>query len=85
MVRKIATGRLRPIQFYPTPQKIQRREWESRGAGEMEKRGRCRCEALRSPAEQSEAIPYGMASTIIPANDNYHVPNLGSVLLEAMR
>jgi len=29
----------------------------------------------------SEAIPIGMASTIILSNDNDHVPNLGSILL----
>ena len=44
----------------------------------------CRCEALQSEARQSEAIPSGMASTIIPINDNDYCPNLGSVLLEAM-
>jgi len=41
------------------------------GAGEPESRGippGCRCEALRSLAEQSEAIPIGLASTIIPIN-----------------
>jgi len=30
--------------------------------------GECRCEALQSPAEQSEAIPIGMASTILQTN-----------------
>jgi hypothetical protein len=50
-----------------------RRERESgRVAGESENRERrripkrCRCEALQRPAEQSEAIPNGLASTIIP-------------------
>jgi len=44
----------------------------------------CRCEALRSPEEQSEAIPIGMASTIIPTYVNDYVSILGSVLLVAI-
>ena len=44
----------------------------------------CRCEALRSPAEQSEAIYIGIASTKLPTNDNDHGSNLGSVLVEAI-
>jgi len=40
--------------------------------------------SLRGIAKQSEAIPIGLASTIIPTNDNDHASIQGSVLLEAM-
>ena len=35
--------------------------------GRREEGKKCRCEALRSIAKQSEAIPIGIASTILPA------------------
>ena len=71
-------------------------EWESLGAG---KTGRAEEKlSLRGIAEPCEAIPLGclreersdvripngIASTIIPANDNDHAPILGSVFLEAI-
>jgi len=40
--------------------------------------------SLRGIAERSEAIPLGIASTIIPTNNNDHAPILGSVFLEAI-
>ena len=40
--------------------------------------------ARSKATQQSEAIHNGIASTIIPANDNDHITNLGSVLLEAI-
>ena len=40
--------------------------------------------SLRGIAQQSEAISNGMASTLLPTNDNDHVPNLRSVLIEAI-
>jgi len=40
--------------------------------------------ARSKATKQSEAIHNGIASTILPANDNGAVSNLGSVLVEAI-
>ena len=67
------------------------REPESRGAGESGSRRVGEPESggngemsLRGMPKASEAIPFGIASTIIPANDNDHDRIRGSVLLEAI-
>jgi hypothetical protein len=39
--------------------------------------------SLRGMPKASEAIPNGLASTIIPTIYNDHIANLGSVLVEA--
>jgi hypothetical protein len=39
--------------------------------------------SLRGMPKASEAIPNGLASTIIPTNYNDHIANLGSDLVEA--
>jgi len=39
--------------------------------------------SLRGMPKASEAIPNGLASTIIPTNYNDHIANLGGVLAEA--